>query len=130
MHRSTSCLLAALVGCQPKASAPSNVPGKQPVLSGSTLSDGSAAATKPDAVPVKPPTTTTAAGAPIWSGEADGARFEWTVDGIFLRAGDAGGLDLLERSKSEPGCEGEQTDRLLSVVGSIVSYEEFVGTTC
>ncbi len=86
-----------------------------------------AAATRPDAAPVDASPSATA---PIWSGESGGVRIEWTANGIFLAAAEGGKVDLFDRSKSEPGCDGEQSDRLLSVVGSLVSYEEFVGTTC
>jgi hypothetical protein len=66
----------------------------------------------------------------IWAGESGGLHVEWTPQGIAVRQPGGKSVDLFERSKGEQGCEGEQTDRLLSVVGSIVSYEEFVGTTC
>jgi hypothetical protein len=68
--------------------------------------------------------------ASIWVGESGGARIEWTTHGIATRNPDGTAVDLFERSKGEAGCEGDQVDRVLSVVGSIVSYEESVGTTC
>ena len=96
-----------------------------------------AAAEVPDAVvgPQAAPTATGAAKArplpsSIWAGESGGVRIEWTTQTIAVRPAGGKTVDLFERPKSEPGCEGEQTYRLLSVVGSIVSYEEFEGATC
>jgi hypothetical protein len=74
---------------------------------------------KPGAVP-----------ASIWVGESGGVRIEWTTQGIAARRPDGTAIDLFDRSQGESGCEGDQTLRLLSVVGSIVSYEESEGTTC
>jgi hypothetical protein len=66
----------------------------------------------------------------IWTGESGGVRIDWTTDAIAVEPPDGRAVQLIERPKKEEGCEGEKTVRLLSVVGSIVSYEEFEGTSC
>jgi hypothetical protein len=66
----------------------------------------------------------------IWVGESGGVRVEWTTRGIVTRPPESRPIDLFDRPTSEPGCEGELGLRLLSVVGSIVSYELSEGTTC
>jgi hypothetical protein len=71
-----------------------------------------------------------AAPSTIWSGESGGVRIEWTTRGIVARPEGGQPVDLFDRAKSESGCEGEQELRVLSVVGSIVSYELFEATTC
>ena len=66
----------------------------------------------------------------IWSGDSGGVQIDWTTRAIAVRRAGRKTVDLIAIPKSEPGCEGDLSVQILSVVGSIVSYEEFEGTTC
>jgi hypothetical protein len=126
MPRRTSpwILLAALSACpaKPNAAAPVD------------------AAPEPSAAPIEPaerPSQAAPTGAmkarpspTIWAGESGGVRIEWSEQALVARPPGGKPVDLFEKGKKEEGCEGEQAVRVLSVVGSIVSYEEFEGISC
>jgi hypothetical protein len=127
LRRCSPLLFLALVAC----------PSKPAVVEESSARDATAIVIAEASAPPQATTSAKAGGAraravpaSIWVGESGGARIEWTTHGIATRRADGTAVDLFERSKGEAGCEGDQTDRILSVVGSIVSYEESVGTTC
>src|SRR5262249_46278706 len=66
-------------------------------------------------------------GAPIWSGRSGGAQIDWTTTGIFLHPPSGKAFKAFEKfdwlESAGRRCEAEQDARVLSVVGSIVSYE-------
>jgi len=66
----------------------------------------------------------------IWSGESGGVQIDWTTRAIAVRRAGRKTIDLIAIPKSEPGCEGDLSVQILSVVGSIVSYQLSEGTTC